>query len=420
MWELTHKNLTRKDFKLAAAAALVLTAVLAMTACSKGSGEQGAGGMGNMPPPQVGVVAVQPQSLPVTFEYTGQTLGSKEVEVRARIGGIIEKRLYTEGAAVQAGQVLFELDPKPLQAQVAAAEADVATAEARAAQSTREAARLKPLLADRAVSQQEYDNMVSDQQIAAAGVLSAKAHLQELRLNLGYTKVIAPVSGMSGRALKSEGSLVSTTDSLLTTLVQLNPLYVGFGPSENEQNAIDRDVANGTLQLPKSGFEVEVRGIEGGLLAKGGRINFTDSHVNNQTGTVEMRAELPNANGKLKAGQFVRVALHGAVRPTAIVVPQGAVLEGPQSKIVMTVAKDKDGKDVVAPRPVEVGEWATLDGVGGKPGTKVWVITKGLAAGDRVILDNFVKLRPGAPVTPVSPEVSAAAQFAPAAQADHK
>lgn len=411
----------RKDFKSAIAVALVSAAAVAVTACSKSSGEQGGGGMHNMPPPQVGVVAVQPVSVPVTFEYTGQTLGSKEVEVRARIGGIIEKRLYTEGAAVQAGQVMFELDPKPLQAQVAAAEADLATADARAAQASREAARLKPLLADRAVSQQEYDNTVSNEQIAAAGVLAAKARLQELRLNLGYTKVVAPVSGVSGRALRSEGSLVSSADSLLTTLVQLNPLYVGFGPSENEQNAIDRDVANGSLQLPKNGaFEIEIRGGDGSLLAKGGRLNFTDSHVSNTTGTVEMRAELPNPGSRLKAGQFVRVALHGAQRQNAIVVPQGAVLEGPQGKIVMTVAKDKDGKDVVAPRPVEVGEWATLDGTNGKPASKVWVITKGLAAGDQVILDNFVKLRPGAPVVPVSPEVSAAAQSAPAAQTDHK
>ena len=252
---------------------------------------------------------------------------------------------------------------------------------------------------------------------------AAKAYLedrlQELKLNLGYTKVVAPVSGMSGRALKSEGSLASPADSLLTTIVQLNPLYVGFGPSENEQNAIDRDVANGSLQLPKGGnFQIEIRGNEGGVLAKGGRLNFTDSRVSNTTGTVEMRAEMPNPGSKLKAGQFVRVALHGAVRPNAIVVPQGAVLEGPQSKIVMTVGKDKDGKPVVAPRPVEVGEWATLEGVGGKPATKVWVITKGLAAGDQVILDNFVKLRPGALVVPVSPE-AAAAQSAPAA-ANHK
>jgi membrane fusion protein, multidrug efflux system len=410
----------RKDFKSSTAAALLLATVAALTACSKGE-EGGAGGMHNMPPPQVSVLTVQPQTVPVTFEYTGQTLGSREVEVRARVGGIIEKRVYAEGGPVAAGQVMFELDPKPLQAQVAAAEADVATAEARAAQATRESARLKPLLAERAVSQQEYDNAVSGAQIGEAGLLSAKARLQELRLSLGYTKVVAPVSGVSGRALKSEGSLVSPTDSLLTTLVQLDPLYVSFGPSENEQNAIQRDVANGTLVLPKlSNIEVEIRGTDGGLLAKGGRVNFTDSHVSSATGTVERRAELPNPGNLLKAGQFVRVALHGAVRPNAIVVPQGAVLEGPQSKIVMTVGKDKDGKPVAAPRPIEVGEWATLEGVGGKPATKVWVVTKGLAAGDQVILDNFVKLRPGAPVVPVSPEAAAAAQSAPAAAAEHK
>lgn len=411
----------RKDFNSAVAIALAVVASVAMVGCSKGPDAGEHGGMGNMPPPQVGVLTVQPQTVPVTFEYTGQTFGSKEVEIRARVGGIIEKRLYEEGAPVRAGEVMFELDPKPLQAQVAAAEAEVATAEARAAQAAREAARLKPLLADRAVSQQEYDNTVSGQQIAAAGLLSAKARLQELRLNLGYTKVIAPVSGVSGRALKSEGSLVSTADSLLTTLVQLNPLYVGFGPSENEQNAIDRDVAAGSLQLPKNGnFDVDIHGGEGGVLAKGGRLNFTDSRVSNTTGTVEMRAELPNPGSRLKAGQFVRVALHGAVRPNAIVVPQGAVLEGPQGKIVMTVAKDKDGKAVVAPRPVEVGEWVTLGGSDGKPATKAWVVTKGLAAGDQVILDNFVKLRPGAPVVPVSPEQAAAAQSAPAAAAEHK
>jgi membrane fusion protein (multidrug efflux system) len=211
---------------------------------------------------------------------------------------------------------------------------------------------------------------------------------------------------------------VKTADSLLTTLVQLNPLYVSFGPSENEQSAIERDVANGSLQLPKANaFEVEVHNADGAVLAKGGRLNFTGSRVSESTGTLEARAELPNPGNRIKAGQFVRVALFGAVRPNAIVVPQGAVLEGPQSKMVMTVAKDKDGKDVVAPRPVETGEWAMVGGSGGKPQTRVWVITKGLAAGDRVILDNFVKLRPGAPVVPVAPEVSAAAQSAPAAQA---
>ncbi|GAB4056785.1 efflux RND transporter periplasmic adaptor subunit [Uliginosibacterium sediminicola] len=373
--------------------------------------------MGNMPPLQVGAVTVQPQRVPVSFEYTGQTVGSREVEVRARVGGILEKRLYTEGAFVKAGQTLFELDPKPLQAQVAAAEADVATSEARLAQASREAARLKPLIADKAVSQQDYDNAVSNEQIAVATLKSSKARLQQVQLDLGYTKVTAPVSGWSGRGLKSEGSLVTTTDSLLTTLVQLNPLYVSFGPSENEQNAINADVAANQLELPKGGaYSVEIRGIDGKVLAQGGRLNFADSRVSNQTGTVEMRAEVPNADNKLKAGQFVRVALQGAVRPAALVVPQGAVLEGPQGKMVMVVVPGKDGAPTsFAPRPIEVGEWSVL---GKGPLARVWVVKKGLVAGDQVIIDNLTKLTrmpPGVPVAPVSPEASAAAQSAPAA-----
>lgn len=364
---------------------------------------------GPMPAMPVTAVTVAAKELPVVFEYTGQTVGSKEVEVRARVGGILEKRLYAEGAAVGAGQVLFELDDKPLRAQAAAAEADVATAQARATQASREAARLKPLLADKAVSQQEYDNAVSNEQIAAASLLAAKARLQEINLNLGYTRVVAPVAGVAGRALKSEGSLVTQTDSLLATLVQLNPMYVGFGPSENEQSAIDRDVVAGTLKLPKGGaWSVEVRDVEGRVLARGGRLNFTDSRVSNQTGTVEMRAEVPNADGHLKAGQFVRVALSGAVRPEAVTVPQAAVIEGPQGKMVLVAGKDKDGKTIATPRPVEVGEWARDE-----TGARVWVIRKGLAAGDQVILDNLTKLmmRPGAEIAPAAP----AAQSAPAA-----
>lgn len=370
--------------------------------------------MGNMPPMQVGIVTVEAQSVPVVFEYTGQTIGSKEVEVRARTGGIVEQRLYAEGASVGAGQVMFQLDPKPLQAQAAAAEADVATAQARAVQASRESARLKPLLSDRAVSQQEYDNAVSNEQIAQASLLSAKARLQQIQLDLGYTKVTAPVSGFAGRALKSEGSLVSSADSLLTTIVQLNPLYVGFGPSENEQNDIERDVAAGMLVLPKNkSYSVELHGNDGSVLAQGGRMNFMDSRVSNQTGTVEMRAEVPNPNGHLKAGQFVRVALRGAVRPAALVVPQGAVLEGPQGKMVM-VLTEQDGKTSFAPRPVEVGEWSEI---GKGPLAKVWVVKKGLQAGDKVIIDNLIKLTrmpPGVPVVPVP--AGTADQSAPAAK----
>lgn len=233
--------------------------VLALSACNRGGGDAHGGGHGAMPPPEVGVVAVQPASVPVVFEYVGQTVGSKEVEIRGRVQGILERRTFAEGSPVRAGEVLFEIDRKPYEAQLAAAEADVATAEARVAQARREAARLKPLVAERVASQKDYDDAASAEQIAAAALKAAQARLTEARINIGYTTVTAPVSGIAGRALKSEGSLVTPGgDSLLTTLVQVEPLHVAFGVAEAEQARIDREVSAGTLMLPKSGFNVQI------------------------------------------------------------------------------------------------------------------------------------------------------------------
>lgn len=388
---------------------------MVMAACSKEDGQGGHGGMAGMPPPQVTVLNVTPQTVAVSYEYVGQTAGSREVEVRARVSGILEKRLFEEGGAVRAGQTLFQIDPKPIEAQVAAAEAEVATLEARLAQAKREAARVKPLAAEKVISQKEYDDAASAEQIADAGLLAAQARLRELRLNLGYTRVEAPVSGVTGKAVKSEGSLVQPgADSLLTTILQIDPLYVNFSVSEDERSRFERDVASGALKLPAKGhLNVSILQNDGLLLAKGGRVNFVASNVSGQTGTVDMRGELANPGGKLRAGQFVKVHLDGAERPNAIVVPQRAVLDMPQGKLVMLVGKGKDGGPVVEPRPVQVGEWVALPGEG--PQSKGWVITGGLKAGDQVILDNFPKLRPGAPVTVGAPEAqSAPAQAAPA------
>ena len=395
---------------------LVLSLVFALAACNKGGGGDGHGGsgMGAMPPPEAGVVAVQPAEVPVTFEFVGQTVGSREVEVRGRVQGILERRVYTEGAFVQAGQVLFEIDRRPLEAQKAVAEAEVATAEARLAQARREAARLKPLVAERVASQKDYDDAASAEQIAAANLKAAQARLAEVQISLGYTTVTAPISGITGRGLKSEGSLVTPGgDSLLTTLVQVNPLHVAFGIAEADQARMDREIAAGTLVLPKGGFNVQLLGSDGAELAQGGRIKFRDSRVNAATGTVENRAELANPDGSLRAGQFVRVMLTGATRPNAFVVPQRAVVDGPGGKMVMIAAPGKDGAPVVQPRPIEVGEW--VPAVNG--GERSWVVRKGLTAGDQVIVDNLAKLRPGAPVKPVPPGAASAAPAAPAAAA---
>ena len=368
---------------------LALAVVLA--ACGKPP--QQAGGFHGFPPAPVTVQAVTPQTFPVSFEYVGQTQGSKDVEVRARVTGIIEKRLYQEGSFVKAGQPLFVIDARPYQAQVAAANADVARAQAQKAQADRELARLKPLAERKAIGQKEADDAASAADLAAAAVKASQAKLAELSLNLGYTKVLAPISGLTSRAQKSEGSLATQNETLLTTISQIDPIWIVFNVSENEQLRLNRAMASGQLKLPAdNAYEVTVLLSDGSTFPRQGKINFADTRVNPTTGTYEMRAEVPNADGKLKPGQFVRVVLRGAERQNALAVPQVAVLDGPQGKFVYVAGKDKDGKDVAMPRPVVVGDWVAANG------SNQWVIESGLKPGDPVIVNGVAKLMPGGPI----------------------
>lgn len=373
--------------RAARALPLVLAALLA--AC----GQQPQEGFHGFPPAQVTTIKVEPRTLPATYEYVGQTTGSKEVEVRARVTGILEKKLFEEGSRVKAGQQLFLIDPKPLQAQTAALEADVVRAQAQKAQAERELARLKPLAERRAVGQKEADDAASNLDIANASLKAAQAKLAEIELNLGYTRVVAPISGLSSRAPKSEGSLVTANDTLLTTISQVDPMWIPFPVAENVQLALNRAVQEGRLTLPKDwAFDVAVQLSDGSVLKRRGKINFADTRINPSTGTFELRAEIPNADGALKPGQFVRVKLNGAVRNNALAVPQVAVMDSPQGKFVYVAGKDKDGKDVAAVRTVQLGEWATADDV------NLWIVDSGLKPGDVVITDGVAKLRPGAPI----------------------
>lgn len=387
-----------------------------LAAC--GGGQHAGGGFPGFPPAEVTVQSVQPRSFPVAFEYVGQTFGSKDVEVRARVTGIVEKRLFQEGSAVKAGQPLFIIDPRPYQAQSASAQAELARAEAQKSQAEREFARLKPLAERKAIGQKEADDAASTAEMASAAVKSAQAKLQELNLNLGYTRVVAPISGLTTRAQKSEGSLANANETLLTTISQTNPLWVGFSISENEQLRLNRAVASGQLALPKDNdYDVLIKLSDGSTFPRHGRINFADTRVNPATGTYDMRAEIANADLALKPGQFVRVVLRGAQRQNALTVPQVAVLDGPQGKFVYVAGKDKDGKDVATPRPVVVGDWVDAEG------HNLWVIESGLKAGDPVIVDGVAKLMPGgpiklasaAPATPAAP--GGAPSAAPAASA---
>ena len=374
---------------------LLLAALpLALVACGKHADGAGAPGRA-MPPPEVSVVTVTAQNHAIDLEYVGQTAGSRETEVRARVAGILNKRLFEEGATVKAGTPLFQIDPANFQTQSASAEATVAVAQAKVNQAQRDQARLAPLVAEKAISQKEFDDAKSAAESAAASLRQAQAQAAEARLNLGYTTVVAPISGTTGAAAKSDGSLVSATDSLLTTIVQTNPMYVNFSISEADLLRINKQVGSGLLAVPgkKSangslGFSVTVKLADGSAYPRAGKLNFTGERLNPATGSFDARAEIPNPDGVLRPGQFVRVLLGGASRPNSISVPQRAVIDGPMGKMVFVVTPDNK----LAPHPVELDGWTQGE----------WIVTKGIKTGDRVLVEGFIKAHePGMAVKPV-------------------
>jgi membrane fusion protein, multidrug efflux system len=375
--------------------------------CGGDGAEQGAPG-GGMPPAPVEVLKAAQADVPVDFEYVGLVEGSREVEVRARVTGIIDQRLFEEGVRVVAGQSLFSLDAAPFRAQVAAAEAGLAQAQARVKQAEREYNRLKPLAAANATPQRELDNALSSLDAARADVQAAEARLTQARIDLGYTDVAAPIAGMVGRALKVEGALVNASgDSLLTTIAQVDPIYVRFGVAESEHLRIKRELAAGTLQIKGGHFDVQLMAADGVPMPVTGKLNFQDYKADPATGSFAMRATFPNADSQLAPGQFVRVRLIGAQRPQVIALPQRAVLDGPQGKFVYLIGKGQGGATVAEPRPVQVGEWVRSEG----NERNTWIIRGGLNVGDEVIVDGTARIFfPGAPVMVGAPGAAPTAE----------
>lgn len=335
-----------------------------------------------MAPLPVSVLEVQPQRVPSSIEVMAQTEGARETEVRARVGGILVRRLYQEGETVKAGQPLFQIDRSSY-------EIAVADARARAEQAARELKRLKTLIDARAISQKSYDDALSANEIAQAA-------LRQAELNLSWTTVTAPVAGVTGRAVKSEGNLISLgNDSLLTSIYQSNPIWVRFSLGDSDLARIE----GGRVS------ERNIRGVQliladGSTYDQPGKLNFAASTIDTTLGTQALRAEFANGEGRLLPGQFVRIRLLTGEREAAFLVPQSAVIQSEQGTLVMLA----DAENKVAPRPVQVAEWLGRD----------WVVTGGLQAGDRVIVDNLMKLRPGAPVAPKAAGTPAA-PAAPAA-----
>ena len=384
------------------------TLVLMLLACGKTTGGPGGPGGapgGGMPAPEVSVITVQAQALPVEMEYAGQTVGSRETEVRARVPGILQRRLFEEGAVVKAGTPLFQIDAVGFQSQLATLEAAVAVAQARVSQTRRDQARLAPLVLEKAISQKEFDDSKSALESAEATLKQTQAQANEVRLNLGYTRVTAPISGTTGAAAKADGSLVTATDSLLTTIVQTDPMFVNFSVSEADLLRMNQQLNTGQLAVPGKraangslGFTVTLKLADGSLHPQTGKLNFASEKLNPATGSFDLRAQIPNPGGALRPGQFVRVTLGGATRTNAITVPQRAVIDSPMGKIVFLVTPDNK----LAPRPVELDSWRKGE----------WIVTKGLQSGDRVLVEGFIKANtPGMTVRPV-PYVAAAAPTA--------
>lgn len=351
-----------------------------------------------MPPANVAVLEVEAHDVQMEFEYVGQVSASREVEIRARVTGIIEKRLYTEGSPVKAGSLLFQLEPSFYEVQLAQAEAELTSAEAELKRAEREFRRLQGLTSKTLVSQNEIDEAESTRDLARAAVKLAQARVKSANINLDYTQVTAPIDGIAGRALKVEGGLAQAgNDSLLTTVAQTDPVYVNFGVSEYEQLGIRRDMREGNLVVPPEGFSVMLLSAEDEELSRQGRLDFQDYKIDSRTGNFAMRATVANADGLLAPGQFVKVRLLGGVRKNAMVLPQRAVLDDPNGKFVYVVAAAENGQPVAMKRPVVVGQWVNnANGI-----ERAWIIRSGLEPGERVVVDGSARIFfPGMPLNP--------------------
>jgi len=356
------------------------------------------------PAAQVTVTVLAPRTIELPFAVPGRLQGSREVEVRSRVKGILQSWAYKEGEAVREGQLLFRIDPASYLAGVDRAKGVVGEADAALARAARDVARLGPLAEREAVSRRELDDAVSSRDQALANLESARAALRSAELELGYTRVVAPVSGISGRALRSQGSLVNDgDDSLLTSIWRIDPIWALFTLSDRELARLQSELVRGGKSLQD--VEAELVLADGRVHPHRGRLNFTGSQIDASTGSVELRAEFPNADAALLPGLFVRVVLKGVSRTGALVVPQRAVQQAPEGRFVYVVGEGEK----VESRPVALEEWSGSD----------WIVGSGLAAGERVIVDGALKVGPGAVVKVVEPTVadSPSAAGAPAGNA---
>jgi membrane fusion protein (multidrug efflux system) len=345
------------------------------------------------PAPQVTVLEVKPQTIPYTPTFVAQTESSRQVDIVARVSGFLDKIAYREGELVKEGQVLFQLDPKPFQAQLDAAKGELAAQQARLFTARATLDRVKPLAAQNAVSQYDLDKATGEFEAATAAVFSAQAKVKEAELNLGYTTIRTPVTGVASRSLMREGAYLNamSPDSKLTYVAALDPIWVNFSISQNQMADVRRQRESGQVVTPKDdAYQVELVMPDGRRYPYKGKISFADPSFSPDTGSFLVRAVLPNPKMDLRPGMFVTARVEGAMRPDAIVVPQLAVQQGSNGHLVYVVKPDGTAEI----RPVVVGDYQ---------GEKDIVITSGLHAGDRVVVEGVLKVVPGKPVKVTAP-----------------
>ena len=378
-----------RSFRLFTIAAGMVALGLSVTACEEQESAHG-GAPAAPPPPEVLLTTIETKDIPVSYEYAGRVAGSREIEVRARVSGILMERTYTEGELVKQGDLLFLIDPAPYEAALAQAEAMLQQQQATLAQAEREWKRISSLFERNAVSARERDSALSTLELAKATVAGARAEVRTAKINLDYTRVEAPISGVTSQEAVSEGSLVGTgqDSSLLTRISQLDPVYVNFAVPDAESLQLRNMQESGALTLPDDGrLKVDLKLSDGSLMADAGYVDFTDSTIDQNTGTIRNRAVASNPNRDLMPGQFVRVMVKGMVLRDAVTVPQAAVLQGPKGMMVYVV----DGENVAKPQPIQIGK-----AIGDR-----WLVRDGLKNGDKVIIEGVIKVRPNQPVRPV-------------------
>jgi len=363
-----------------------LLALLMLAACSKGQqqAQQGPPG-GQPPPPEVGVVTAHAQAVPLTRDLVGRLSATRSADVRARVAGVLQKRVYTEGSDVKEGQLLFQIDPAPLQAALNAQLANLASAQATYTNAHVAAERTRAVAEKGLLSKADLDNAAAAERTAAAAVKQAQANVESAKINLGYANVVAPISGRAGKQQVTEGALVGQGEAtLLTTIDQIDPLYVNFSQAVGEIDQLRRDAATGSLELAAAGkAKIDLLRADGTPYGISGTLDFSDTSVDVATGGVSLRGTVPNPDHALLPGMYINVRVLVGDLKQAFLINQAAVQRDVKGAFVLIVGAD--GK--VVQKPV------VADSVRGDS----WIVTSGLTEGDKVIVSGVQKARPGAP-----------------------